>query len=272
MRMSSLNAQTIAPDWQGLPRQTPLKYAARSVTGRVRTSNEDCLEFDPETGLMVLADGMGGCNGGEVASAMAVNIVMNEFRQLPLGLLADETTPSGLSAIAMRLCTAIGKANREIFEYANNQPQLFGMGTTLVAALFYGTRVTIASIGDSRVYRCRQGYFEQLTVDHTVVQEQLEYGLITPEQARLAGSRGLITRALGVDFGVEVDMQEQPVLPGDMFLLCSDGLFDMMDDSEIQSAIEHADGDLEIAAQNLVDNANGKGGYDNISLILARAT
>lgn len=272
MFMPSLNVHPIAAEWRGPTGPVlPLAYASRSVIGRVRNSNEDSLALDLDTGLMVLADGMGGCNGGEVASAMAVNIVINEFRQLPLSLLSEESTTAGLSVGAMRLCTAIAKANREIYEYAAQQPHLYGMGTTLVAALFLGSRITIASIGDSRVYRCRQGYFEQLTVDHTVVQEQLEYGLITPEQARLAGSRGLITRALGVDFGVEVDMQEQPVLSGDTFLLCSDGLFDMMDDAEIQSAIEYAAGDLDAAAQSLIDSANGKGGYDNISLILARA-
>ena len=264
--------QTIAPEWRPIPpRATQLAYAARSDTGRVRSSNEDSLEFDLETGLMVLADGMGGCNGGEIASAMAINIVSGEFRQLPLTLPSDEVASAGLSSAAMRLCTAIAKANREIYQHGLMQPQLSGMGTTLVAALFLGARVTIASIGDSRVYRLRQGHFEQLTVDHTVVQEQVEYGLITPEQARLAGSRGLITRALGVEAGVEVDVQEQPILPGDVFLLCSDGLFDMLDDTEIQFVIDHAGGDLETAAQHLIDAANHKGGYDNISVILARA-
>lgn len=263
-------AQILAPEWRPLPPcATQLAYTARSDIGRVRTGNEDSLGFDPETGLMVLADGMGGCNGGEIASAMAVDIVLGEFRQLPL-TLPDEAT-LGLSGGAMRLCTAIAKANREVYQRSFTQSQLSGMGTTLVAALFLGARVTIASIGDSRVYRLRQGHFEQLTVDHTVVQEQLEYGLITPEQARLAGSRGLITRALGVEAGVEVDVQEQPVLPGDVFLLCSDGLFDMLDDIEIQCMIDPADGDLEAAAQHLIDAANDKGGYDNISLILVRA-
>ena len=264
--------QTIAPEWHALtPRATRLVYAALSDTGRVRTSNEDSLEFDPETGLLVLADGMGGCNGGEIASAMALNIVLNEFRQFPLTLPVDDGSASGLSHASMRLCTAIAKANREIFQLSLMQAELSGMGTTLVAALFSGSRVTIVSIGDSRVYRLRQGHFEQLTVDHTVLQEQLECGLITPEQARLAGSRGLITRALGVQAGVEVDVQEQPVLLDDVFLLCSDGLFDMVDDTEIQYVIEHADEDLESAAQHLIDIANNKGGYDNISLILARA-
>ena len=265
-------AQTIAPEWHSpLPRASRLDYAIRSDTGRVRSSNEDSLEFDPDTGLLVLADGMGGCNGGEVASAMALNIVLNEFRQLPLTLPLEDGVMTGLSHASMRLCTAIAKANREIFQQSQIRDELLGMGTTLVAALFVGSRVTIVSIGDSRVYRLRQGHFEQLTVDHTVLQEQLECGLITAEQARLAGSRGLITRALGVQAGVEVDVQEQPVLMDDVFLLCSDGLFDMLDDTEIQSEIEHANGDLNSAAQHLVDMANDKGGYDNISLILARA-
>ena len=264
--------QTVAPEWPSLPpRATRLVYAARSDTGRVRTSNEDSLEFDPETGLLVLADGMGGCNGGEIASAMALNIVLNEFRQYPLTLPLEEGSAAGLSHVSMRLCTAIAKANREIFQHSLMRTELAGMGTTLVAALFSSARVTIVSIGDSRVYRLRQGHFEQLTVDHTVLQEHLECGLITPEQARLAGNRGLITRALGVQAGVEVDVQEQPVLPGDVFLLCSDGLFDMMDDTDIQFEIEHADGDLDAAAQYLVDSANHRGGYDNISLILAQA-
>ena len=264
-------AQTLAPERRlASSHMTPVAYAARSDTGRVRTSNEDRLGFDPDTGLMLLADGMGGCNGGEIASAMAVNIVVSEFRQLPLTLPPDEAVPE-LSSGAMRLCTAIAKANREIYQLSLAQPRLSGMGTTLVGALVLDARVTMASIGDSRVYRLRQGHFEQLTVDHTVVQEQIEYGLITPEQARLAGSRGLITRALGVDAGVEVDVQEQPVLHGDVFLLCSDGLFDMLDDTEIRFVIDHADGDLEAAAQRLIDAANNKGGYDNISLILARA-
>lgn len=252
------------------PRATDLAYVSRSDTGRVRAGNEDSLRCDPEIGLMVLADGMGGCNAGEIASAVAVDSVLSEFRQMPLSLDEDSGTP-GLSDGAMRLCTAIAKANRDIHQLGLARPEWAGMGTTVVAALFFGQRVVIASVGDSRVYRMRQGHFEQLTVDHTVVQEQLEFGLITPEQARLAGGRGLLTRALGAEIGVEVDVQEQPVLPGDLFLLCSDGLFDMLDDTEIQSLIDQSRGNLELMAEMLVEAANDKGGYDNISLILARA-
>lgn len=252
------------------PRASDLVYVSRSDTGRVRAGNEDSLRCDPEVGLMVLADGMGGCNAGEIASAVAVDSVVSEFRQMPLGLSEDSGTP-GLNAGAMRLCTAIAKANRDIHQLGLARGEWAGMGTTIVSALFFGQRVVIASVGDSRVYRLRQGHFEQLTVDHTVVQEQLEFGLITPEQARLAGGRGLLTRALGADVGVEVDVQEQPVLPGDLYLLCSDGLFDMLDDAEIHALIEQSHGNLELTAEALIEAANHKGGYDNISVILARA-
>lgn len=252
------------------PRASELLYVSRSDVGRVRAGNEDSLRFDPEIGLMVLADGMGGCNAGEIASAVAVDSVLSEFRQMPLGLAGDEETTPGLSEGAMRLCTAIAKANRDIHQLGLARKDWTGMGTTVVAALFFNQRVVIASVGDSRAYRLRQGHFEQLTVDHTVVQEQLEYGLITPEQARLAGGRGLLTRALGAEIGVEVDVQEQPLLPGDLYLLCSDGLFDMLDEAEIHGLIEQARGNMELAAEALIEAANNKGGYDNVSVILAR--
>lgn len=254
------------------PRATHLECVTRSDPGRVRSTNEDALEADPVLGLLVLADGMGGCNAGEIASALAVTAVLNEFRQMPLTLPDEEAQTHGLSLPAMRLCTAVAKANREIHQLSLSRADYAGMGTTFVATLFYGQRVTIASVGDSRVYRLRQGHFEQLTVDHTVVQEQVEYGLLTPEQARLAGGRGLLTRALGAEVGVEVDVQEQPVLPGDIFLLCSDGLFDMLDDAEIGYIVERSQSELNLAAERLVQAANEKGGYDNISLILVRAS
>ncbi len=253
----------VAP-WPGLV------CAQRSDAGRVRTGNEDSLEVDLERGLFVLADGMGGCVGGEVASSMAVRIVVNEFRQQPLPLPTDGAVSAGLGEGALRLATAIAKANREIHALSEARADLRGMGSTLVALLCEGTCAVIASIGDSRVYRLRQGRLEQLTVDHTVVQEQLEYGLLTPEQARLIGSRGLLTRALGAEPWVEVDVQEQRVLAGDVFLLCSDGLFDMLEDAEIRALLDSAATDLEGTAQRLVDAANARGGYDNISLILAR--
>jgi len=254
------------------PKAMRLECAALTDAGRVRANNEDSLDWDSDAGLFVVADGMGGCNAGEVASSLAVRLLLAEFRQLPLTLPPQDGCAAALSPAAMRLCTAILKANRAVYDASLQDPRYAGMGTTLVAALFQGQRVIVASIGDSRVYRYRGAQLEQLTVDHTVLQEQIEFGLITPEQARFMGGRGLITRALGVEPGLEVDVQEQPLLPGDIYVLCSDGLFDMLDDLEIGAIIGDSAGDVQAAVRNLVAAANDRGGYDNISVILARAS
>jgi protein phosphatase len=254
------------------PKALRLECAALTDAGRVRANNEDSLDWDSDVGLFVVADGMGGCNAGEVASSLAVRMLLGEFRQLPLTLPSQDGCTTALSPAAMRLCTAILKANRAVFEASLQEPKFAGMGTTLVATLFQGHRAIIASIGDSRVYRFRGTQLEQLTVDHTVLQEQIEFGLITPEQARLMGGRGLITRALGVEPGIEVDVQEQPLLPGDIYLLCTDGLFDMLDDTEIGAIIREHGEDVQAAVRNLVGAANDKGGYDNTSVIVARVS
>lgn len=249
-----------------------LDCAALSDAGRVRANNEDALDWDADAGLFVVADGMGGCNGGEVASNLAVRVLLGEFRQMPLSLPRSDAGLAALSPAAMRLCSAILKANRAVYEASLQEAQLSGMGTTLVATLFQGQRAIIASIGDSRVYRCREGELEQLTVDHTVLQEQIDYGLITPEQAKYLDNRGLITRALGVERGVEVDVQEQALVPGDIYLLCSDGLFDMLDDREICTILRECGEDTQLAVRRLVEAANVAGGYDNVSVIAVRAS
>lgn len=251
-------------------RATHVECAALTDAGRVRANNEDALDWDTDAGLFLVADGMGGCNAGEVASRLAVRMVLAEFRQLPLSLPAQPGCAPVLSPPAMRLCTAILKANRAVFEASLQQPEYAGMGTTLVAVLFHGQRAIIASIGDSRVYRFRGGELTQLTVDHTVLQEQIEFGLITPEQARLMGGRGLITRALGVEPGLDVDVQEQPLVAGDLYLLCTDGLFDMIGDGEIAQILAQCQDNAQRAAQELVAAANAAGGYDNITVMLAR--
>lgn len=249
-----------------------LDCAALTDPGRVRSNNEDALDWDADAGLFVVADGMGGCNGGEVASNLAVRVLLGEFRQLPLSLPRHDPGLAALSPSAMRLCSAILKANRAVYDASLQDAQLSGMGTTLVATLFQGQRAIIASIGDSRVYRWRAGQLEQLTVDHTVLQEQIEYGLITPEQARYLGSRGLITRALGVERGVEVDIQEQPLVSGDVYLLCSDGLFDMLEQHDISAILRESGDDVQHAVRRLVEDANMRGGYDNVSIIAVRAS
>lgn len=251
------------------PRALRLECAALSDAGRVRTNNEDAVAWDQDTGLFVVADGMGGCNAGEVASSLAVRTVLAEFRQLPLNLPAEQRSSPVLSPPAMRLLSAILKANRAVYELSLQHAEYAGMGTTLVATLFYGQRAIIASIGDSRAYRYRAGELTQLTVDHTVLQESIEFGLITADEARAMGGRGLITRALGVEPGLEVDVQEQALAPDDLYLLCTDGLFDMLPDWEIARILASIQGDVERGVQALVAAANAAGGYDNVSVILA---
>jgi protein phosphatase len=272
VRLMETHISLDRPTIGAVPAVLHLDCAALSDAGRVRPNNEDALDWDSSAGLFVVADGMGGCNGGEVASGLAVRALLGEFRQLPLTLPRQERGLPALSSAALRLCSAILKANRTVYDASLQDPQLAGMGTTLVATLFQGQRAIIASIGDSRVYRCRGGQLEQLTVDHTVLQEQIEYGLISPAQARYLGSRGLITRALGVEPGLEVDVQEQPLVSGDIYLLCSDGLFDMLDDDEICRILRDNEFDAELAVRRLVDRANEQGGYDNISVMVVRTS
>lgn len=238
------------------------EFAGATDTGQIRLHNEDSLAWDEKTGLLVLADGMGGCRGGEIASALAVDAIMRAFRE------AKELPGSG--AAPLLAYAAVNRANQEIFEAAQQHPQYQGMGTTVVLVFFCDNRATIASIGDSRVYRLRAGDLAQLTVDHTVVQEQLEKGEISPQEARYSRHRGLLTRALGVDPVVEVDIRELPVLPGDVYLLCSDGFYEMLDEREILITLSLHSGDLQMAAHRLVQQANESGGYDNITVALAR--
>lgn len=237
------------------------QFAGATDTGQIRLHNEDSLAWDEKTGLLVLADGMGGCRGGEIASALAVDTIMQAFR-------AAKGAPGPVAPLLAY--TAVSRANQKIFEAAQQQPQYQGMGTTVALVYFCDNRATIASIGDSRVYRLRAGDLAQLTVDHTVVQEQLGRGELSPEEARYSPQRGLLTRALGVDPVAEVDVREVPVLPGDVYLLCSDGLYEMLGEREILITLSLHSGDLQAAAERLVQQANASGGYDNISVALAR--
>jgi protein phosphatase len=164
----------------------------------------------------------------------------------------------------------IARANGAIYQAAQSQPQYAGMGTTLVMALFYDDTMTVAHIGDSRLYRWRGGELQQVTRDHSLLQEQIDSGMITPEQARYAANRNLVTRALGVDPAVEAEIRDYAVAEGDIYLLCSDGLNDMVDDGEIALALGAMAANLELCAGQLVEMANDNGGRDNISVILVR--
>jgi len=244
-----------------------LEMAVRTDPGLLRWHNEDAVFADAALGLAVLADGMGGCNAGEVASGMACALLSASFDRL---LSAADGHASGADFGAPQLLAEIAAANRAIFETAQSQQRYAGMGTTLVVAWFYNNRLHLAHLGDSRVYRLRHNRFELLTKDHSLLQEQLDGGIITPEEARHSHQRNLVTRALGVDPEVDVDMQVHDALPGDLILLCSDGLNDMVADEDIGLALRETGSDLEQAAERLIRLANDNGGRDNVSVILAR--
>ena len=239
--------------------------------GRKRSHNEDTIGSDQELGIAVLADGMGGYNAGEVASSMAVTMILEELRATlrttSKGHIDEE---SGFSEETLKVKQAIEKANQIIYQTAQNQPQCHGMGTTLVTAAFYDDRLTIAHIGDSRLYRLRGDVFEQVTSDHSLLQELIDKGFYTPEEAKTSLNKNLVTRAMGIDLNVAPDLQEEVVLPGDIYLMCSDGLSDLVEDEEMHGTLRAHGKDLETAGKTLVQMANDKGGKDNISVILAR--
>ncbi|HUW49621.1 MAG TPA: Stp1/IreP family PP2C-type Ser/Thr phosphatase [Sulfuricella sp.] len=240
-----------------------LEIVALTDPGKVRSHNEDSVAADAEAGFAILADGMGGYNAGEVASGIAVTMLAKGLKSaLHAGMPEQD---AGLA-----LASEIGKANAAIYRTAQSQPQYSGMGTTLVSVLFHDNRATVAHIGDSRLYRYRQQQFEQITRDHSLLQEQIDSGMVSKEEARLSSNKNLVTRALGVDPVVEAEIQEHEVLPGDLYLLCSDGLNDMVGDEEIELTLNVLGTNLELAALQLVQMANDNGGRDNISVVLVR--
>lgn len=248
------------------------EIASATDPGRVRSHNEDSIATDPEIGLAVLADGMGGYNAGEVASGIAVAMIARDVRkalkveqQMRLGIPA-----SGPLAAPNLLRQHAAHANRTIYETAQNQRQYRGMGTTLVMALFYDGQVAVGHIGDSRLYRMRDDHLSQLTRDHSLLQEQIDSGMLTREQARHSRNRGIITRAVGIEPQVETEIHVHDTRPDDIYLLCSDGLNDMVSDDDIQLTIGALGANLPLVAQQLVQQANDNGGRDNISVILVK--
>jgi serine/threonine protein phosphatase PrpC len=248
-----------------------LQCVGMTDTGRVREHNEDTIAWDSNIGLLVLADGMGGYNAGEVASGIAVKTIVNLVREAVEHedlTIADPVT--GLSRVAIILRDAITRANKIIFQTARTQPNCEGMGTTVVGALFYNNRVTVAHVGDSRMYRMRGAGFEQVTLDHSLLQELVDRGFYSPEEAQRAANKNYVTRALGVEAAVEVEIQEHPAQRGDIYVVCSDGLSDMVEDDDIQLTINTFGANLDTVAKHLVQLANDNGGKDNISVLLAQ--
>ncbi len=248
-----------------------LEIASCTDSGMVRSHNEDSIASDDKRGLVVLADGMGGYNAGEVASGMATTVLVTEIQQLleqQNPFQVDEQTGQPFAQRLLR--EQIAKANTSIYQAAQSQPQYAGMGTTLVVALFYDNKLTVAHIGDSRLYRLRADEFRQITKDHSLLQEQIDSGMITPQQAKLSQNKNLVTRALGIDPTVEAEIHEYETLPDDIYLLCSDGLCDMVSDEDMGMALQTLGANLRLCAQQLVQMANDNGGRDNVSVILVR--
>ena len=248
---------------------TSLLIVARSDAGMVRTHNEDAVFVSSASGLAILADGMGGYNAGEVAAGMATSFLGAELEAAFSSRPPRQDANGRFDAHGI-LEASIARANTAIYEAAQSQPQYAGMGTTLVMARFYDNSVTLVHIGDSRAYRVREGRLEQLTKDHSLLQEQIDSGMITLDEARLSQNRNLVTRALGVDPMVQAEIRDYDTLPGDIYLLCSDGLNDMIDDREIVETLRAFAHDPEQAATKLIQKANDHGGRDNVSVVLVK--
>jgi len=248
-----------------------IQFAELTDTGRVREHNEDAIGSNPEVGLMVLADGMGGYNAGEVASGIAVQIVTELATEAAQREELNNIDPhSGLMRQSIILRDAVYRSNKIIFQTAQSQTHCEGMGTTIVACMFYDNKVSIAHVGDSRAYRLRSGELQQMTLDHSLLQELVDRGFYSHEEAQRSTNRNYVTRALGVEPTVEVEVHEHEVLPGDIYLLCSDGLPDMVEDDDIHLTISTFNASLEVVGQQLIDLANDHGGRDNVSVMLAQ--
>ena len=244
-----------------------LEVVTATHPGMVRSHNEDSIAADAEIGLAVLADGMGGYNAGEVASGIAVAMISAEMKQALTGRKPEELNGERAETLVAEHAM---RTNAAIYQAAQSQPQYSGMGTTLVVALWHDNQVSVGHIGDSRLYRLRGGALEQVTRDHSLLQEQIDSGMITKEQARYSQHKNLVTRAVGIDPEVEAEVHTYPAQPGDIYLLCSDGLNDMVTDEDIQLTLASLQANLPLAAQQLVQQANDNGGRDNVSVILVR--
>jgi len=241
-----------------------LDYALKTHAGQVRPLNEDAVGADPESGLFILADGLGGYNAGEIASTMAVSTLLAE---LPAELEAARQSLSAFDPLAI-LRDRLIAMNSTIFRAALNSSAFEGMATTLVVAWLLGDRLWVAHTGDSRLYRLRGGQLEQLTRDHSFSQELLDAGMVTEEEARLLPAKNLVTRALGASAEVDPEVHDYPLQAGDIVMMCSDGLTEMISFAEIGAQLGSFKGDVQEVARRLVDMANEAGGRDNVSVVV----
>jgi protein phosphatase len=247
--------------------ENALSIVRLSDTGKLRKRNEDTIASDVSIGLAVLADGMGGYNAGDVASQMAVLTITADLKT-KFKHAIQENQLIDTSNIKSHLVNAVNTANNAIFQVSKEQAQCAGMGTTLVLSVFIDNKVVIGHIGDSRAYLFRNHDLTQLTNDHSVLQEQLDSGLLTAEQAKFVTYKNYVTRALGVESEVDLELSTFDVAIGDIYLLCSDGLTEMVEEDEIRTTLIENSDDIAHAANTLVQKANQHGGKDNISVIL----
>ena len=260
------------------PARLLIESAGLSDVGLRRKSNEDSFAISDDQTLFIVADGMGGHAAGEVASRLAVESIERHISgsdprkepTVPASFRSPSGDEAGLPPPARRVLNAIRLANQEIVRSVRKDSSMRGMGTTVVIALIHGSRAFIGSVGDSRAYLVRDGNLRQLTSDHTLVNEQVRAGALSTQEARRHPARNILTRAVGSQEDVEPDLVEQDLRPGDMLLLCSDGLTTMVEDADIlKTVLAHAD-DPQTACRALIDLANERGGDDNVTVVLAR--
>ncbi len=245
-----------------------MNYACYAQTdqGLIRRNNEDSFLFDDRHGVAVLADGMGGHNAGEVASGLATSSISAELTHW-LSSIGSQPHPDVLCRL---MIVSVDKANQAILKAAASHPDCKGMGTTVVVGVFQGDRLFLTHVGDSRCYRLRDGELVQITKDHSMLQEQVDAGLMTRAHAAHSPGRHLLTRALGVESRLPLEVKIHQVVADDLYLMCSDGLTDMVDDASIASLMGQAT-DIATRTSALVRLANAKGGRDNVTVMLIHA-
>lgn len=234
--------------------------------GRLRVLNEDAAAVDAEFGIALVADGMGGHRAGEVASRLACDIIGERLPARIRQFRAGARQPAPLQFAEQ----IVGEANRAIHASAQAHAEQAGMGTTLALALFYDQQVCLLHVGDSRIYRLRDGRLQQLTRDDSLLRDQIELGLIAAEDAGASHNRHFVTQALGIAPVVDIHQQEESVRSGDVYLLCTDGLNDLVSDADLELIVAALHTNLPLAASHLVQYANDNGGHDNISVALVR--
>lgn len=235
-----------------------VEVASRTDPGVIRSLNEDSIAADAALGAVVVADGLAVNRGAEIAAEITTSVILQRLRETPRNAPTDA------------LEGAIASAHRAIRIRASAEPVLDGMGATFVAVVFRDQGLAVAHVGDARLYRFRDGQLECLTVDHSFVQEQLARGAVTEEEARMSKSRNLVTRALGVAEEAHAEVAEHETREGDLYLLCTDGLHELVDHDDIAAALDVLGSNIELAADSLIKIAKDRGGRDNISVSVVR--